>query len=83
MRAQQWKEYDSLAFYSENSMKMREHYINKLEEFDENSHYFYNFFETFLDKLLKKEYSPKGLDPRKILESSEVYSCNFVLEVLK
>lgn len=41
MRAQQWKEYDVLAFYNENGMKIREQYLSKLSEFEDKSHKYY------------------------------------------
>lgn len=69
MRAQQWREYDIFAFYQEEEGVMRETFLSKLKNFARYSERYYDFLDTYLDKLIRKEYSPKVLDPRKILEA--------------
>lgn len=44
---------------------------------------YFDFLDTYLDKLIRKEYSPKVLDPRKIFEAGEAFACDFVLDALK
>lgn len=79
MRAQQWREYDMFAFYQVEESVMRELFLRKLKCFAGYTERYYDFLDTYLDKFIRKEYSPKVLDPRKILEAGEVFACNHVL----
>lgn len=67
MRAQQWREYDIFAFYQTDQDQLRQNFLNKLRVFSSHPDRYYDFLDTYLDKLIRKEYSPKVLDPRKIL----------------
>jgi hypothetical protein len=82
MRAQQWREYDMFAFYQVDETLMRDSFLRKLKAFTRCQERYYDFFDTYLDKFIRKEYSPKVLDPRKILEAGEVFACSHVLQEL-
>lgn len=62
---------------------MRESFLKKLKAFSRCEEKYYDFFDTYLDKFIRKEYSPKVLDPRKILEAGEVFACSYVLKELR
>ena len=46
---------------------MRETFLQKLTCFGGYVDFYYDFLDTYLDKLIRKEYSAKVLDPKKIL----------------